>query len=130
MIASYDQEVARNNGTPNYQQLKTAVKFHIDPMMRNRNFRAQNDVMERGQLPRVEKETKHASKGKWESVFSGKHTDNVPVETQKVSVMTHSPRKKRERSVPHPSQRQNGLTARNEKASQGLGNKEENSREE
>ena len=90
MIASYDQEVARNNGTPNYQQLKTAVKFHIDPMMRNRNFRAQNDVMERSQLPRVEKETKHASKGKWESVFSGKHTDNVPVETQKVSVMTPS----------------------------------------
>ena len=25
-----DQEVARNNGTPNYEQLKIALKLHID----------------------------------------------------------------------------------------------------
>ena len=29
VMALSDQEVARNNGTPNYQQLKTAVKLHI-----------------------------------------------------------------------------------------------------
>ena len=40
VMALYDQEVARNNGTPNYQQRKTAVKLHIDQMMRNRNFKA------------------------------------------------------------------------------------------
>ena len=28
VMALCDQEVARNNGTPNYQQLKTAVKLH------------------------------------------------------------------------------------------------------
>ena len=47
LMALYEQEAARSNGTPNYQQLKTAVKLHIDQMMRNRNFRARNDVVER-----------------------------------------------------------------------------------
>ena len=28
VMALCDQEVARNSGTPNYQQLKTAVKLH------------------------------------------------------------------------------------------------------
>ena len=40
------------------------------------------------QSPRVKKETKALLRGKWESVFSGKHTDNVPKETPVVSVMT------------------------------------------
>ena len=40
------------------------------------------------QLPRVKKETKPALRGKWESVYSAKHTDNVPKETHVVSVMT------------------------------------------
>ena len=40
------------------------------------------------QLQRVKKETKPTLKGKWESVFSGKHMDNVPKETHVVSVMT------------------------------------------
>ena len=40
------------------------------------------------QLPRVNRETKPALRGKWESVFSGKHTDNVPKETRVVSVLT------------------------------------------
>ena len=30
VMALYDQEVARNEWTPNYQQLKTAVKLHFD----------------------------------------------------------------------------------------------------
>ena len=34
------------------------------------------------------KETKLVMRGKWESVFSGKHKDNVPKETPVVSVMT------------------------------------------
>ena len=49
-MALYDHEVAPNDGTPNYQQLKTAVKLHIDQMMRNRDFRARNDVVERGSV--------------------------------------------------------------------------------
>ena len=45
VMALHDQEVARNNGTLNYQQLNTAVKHHIYQRMRNRNFRARSDVV-------------------------------------------------------------------------------------
>ena len=55
VMALKDQEVARNNGTPNYSQLKTAVKLHIEQMMRNRNFKAQNDVVERGSVTESQK---------------------------------------------------------------------------
>ena len=84
VMALYDQEVARNNGTPDYQQLKTAVKLHNDLMMRIRNFMVRNDLVERGSITKSQK----GNKGKWESVFSGKHMDNVPKETLVVSVMT------------------------------------------
>ena len=30
VLAFYDQETAQSTGQPNYQQLKTAVKLHID----------------------------------------------------------------------------------------------------
>ena len=43
------------------------------------------------QSPRVKKERKPTLRGKWESVFSGGHKDNVPKETHAVSVMTHKP---------------------------------------
>ena len=39
------------------------------------------------QLPRVKNENKPKLKGKWESVFSGKHMDNFPKGTHVVSVM-------------------------------------------
>ena len=47
VLALYDQETARNKGKPNHVQLMTAVKLHNDQMMRNRNFRDRNDVVER-----------------------------------------------------------------------------------
>ena len=73
------------------------------------------------QLPRVKKETKPTLRGKWESVFSGKHMANVPQETHVVSVMTSQPLEtkakvrdeKGNRLLPHPIRRQNRLTARN-----------------
>ena len=43
VLALYDQETARNKGKPNYWQLKTALKLHIDKMMRTRNFRVRID---------------------------------------------------------------------------------------
>ena len=46
VLALYDQEAARSK-KPNYQQLKTAVKLHIDQMMKTRNFRVGNEVVER-----------------------------------------------------------------------------------
>ena len=58
VMALYDQEVARNNGIPNYQQLKNAVKLHADQMRRNRNFKARNDVVERGSVTKSQKGNK------------------------------------------------------------------------
>ena len=47
VMALYDQETAKTK-EPNHHKSKTAVKLHIDQMMRTRNFRVQNNVVERG----------------------------------------------------------------------------------
>ena len=48
VLAWYDQESVRNNGEPSCLRLKTSVKLHVDQMMRTRNFRVRNQVVERG----------------------------------------------------------------------------------
>ena len=58
VMALYDQELGRNNGTPNYQQLNIAVKLYIDQMMRDRNFKAQNDVVETVSVTKSQKGNK------------------------------------------------------------------------
>ena len=58
VMALYDQEFARNTGTPNCQQLRTAVKLHIDQMVRNRNFKAWSDVVERSSVTKSQKGNK------------------------------------------------------------------------
>ena len=55
VLALCDQETVRNNGQTNYVRLKTAVKLHIDQMMRTRNFRVRSDVVERGAVTKSEK---------------------------------------------------------------------------
>ena len=70
--------------------------------------------------PRVKKERKLTLRGKWVSVFSGRHMDCVPKETHVVSVMTSKPLatvarvrdEKDDRLHLHPTRRQNRLTAR------------------
>ena len=86
VLALYDQETAQSK-EPNNQQLKTNVKFHIGQMMRTRSFRVQNDVVERRSVTKVQKKRKLTLRGKWKSVFSGRHMDRVPEETHVVSVM-------------------------------------------
>ena len=44
----YDQETVRNNVQPSHTRLKTSVRLHIDLMMRTRNFRVRNEIVERG----------------------------------------------------------------------------------
>ena len=44
----YDQETVRNNGQTSYSILKTSVRVHVDQTMRTRNFRVQNEIVERG----------------------------------------------------------------------------------
>ena len=111
VLALHDQETSRNK-KPNCQQLKSALKLHIDQMMRTRNFRVRNDVVE------VKKGRKPTLRGKWRSVFSGRHMDNVPEETHVVSVVvqrveTEANRdKKDDRLLLHPIRRQNRPMAR------------------
>ena len=48
LLAMCEQENVRNNEPPNYSRLKTAVGRHVDQTMRTRNFRARNEIVERG----------------------------------------------------------------------------------
>ena len=134
VLAMYDQETARNSGKPNYSQLKTAVKLHIDQMMR-KNSKLQGSVLwKEDQSPRVKKEKQLTLRGKWESVFSGRHMDNVSEETHAASVMAQwaletvalARDEKDDRLLPHPIRRQR-LTARDKKPSKESGNYEESS---
>ena len=72
VMALHDQEVVRNFGTPNYQRLKTAVKLHIDQMMRNQKFKAGNDVVERGSVTKSQKGNKASVERKVEECFHWK----------------------------------------------------------
>ena len=56
VLALYDQETARKKGSRTVRsQLETAVKLHIDQMMRTRNFRVRNDVVGRGSVTKSQK---------------------------------------------------------------------------
>ena len=72
-MALYDQEVARNNGTLNYQQLKLAVKLHNDQMMRNRTSESGTMLWNEDHLSRVKGETTLTWKGKWQYVHWKTH---------------------------------------------------------
>ena len=65
VLALYDQETVRNNGQTSYLRLKTSVKLQIDQMMRTRNFRVWNEVVERGSVTKESgnKEESSSDKG-------------------------------------------------------------------
>ena len=85
--------------------------------------------------PRVQKDRKPTLRGKWESVFSGRHMDNVPKQTHAVSVMTHSLWQQWQRSetkrtivfscISHSKVKQ--TDGEKQKSSQGSGNEEASS---
>ena len=121
VMALYDQEVARNNGASNYQQLKTAVKLHNDQMMRNTNFKVRSDVVERRSVTKSRKGNKAHVGRKIRECFQWKahgqcskgdscsfSHDPSPLETR-AKVRDE----KDDRLLPHPTRRQSGLTARN-----------------
>ena len=54
VLALYDEETVRNNGQTRYSRLKTSVKL-LDQMMRTRNFRVRNEVVERGAVTKSQK---------------------------------------------------------------------------
>ena len=55
VLALYDQETVRNNGQTIYVRLKTSEKLHINQMMRTRNFRVRNEVVQRGAVTKSRK---------------------------------------------------------------------------
>ena len=55
VLALYDQETVRNNEQTSYSRLKTSVRFHIDQMMRFRNFGFLDEVVERGAATKSQK---------------------------------------------------------------------------
>ena len=50
VLALYDQESVRKNGQTSYLRLKTSEKLFFYQMMRTRNLRVRNDVVERGSV--------------------------------------------------------------------------------
>ena len=65
-----------------------AIKDNIDQTMRTRNFRARNEIVERGATSqRFKKERMPTSRETCENAFSGKQIDKVPMETHAVSPM-------------------------------------------
>ena len=85
LLALYDQETVRKKRQTSYSRLKTSVRLHIDQMMRTRNFRIWNKVVERGEVTKSQKGTeKPTLRGKWENVFSGNQMDNVQMLTHVV----------------------------------------------
>ena len=55
VLALYDQETVRNNGQTSYSRLKTSVKLQSDQMMRTRNFRVWNEVVEKGAVTKSQR---------------------------------------------------------------------------
>ena len=55
VLALYGQETVRNNGETSCLRSKTSVKLQIHQMMRTRNFRVRNDVVERGAVTKSQK---------------------------------------------------------------------------
>ena len=92
VLALYDQETARSQ-EPNFQQLKTAVKLHTDQMMRSRNFRVRNDVVERGS---VEKRKKRKNTSSFQKLSLSMFSENSKLKpTQRNPKLLEQERKRK-----------------------------------
>ena len=85
MMALYNQETLRGGGEPDFYRLRMCVKLHIDQTVRNKNFKIQNEVVERGAVSRVTRERNPSWRGEKENVYSGKRMDHVQKESLVVS---------------------------------------------
>ena len=108
------KKTVRNNGQTSYLRLKTAVKLHIDQMMRTRNFRVRNDVVEREAVTQSQKGKKAYVERKVEECFQWKaHGQCSKGDSWSSSHDTTASgnsgkgqRRKGRSSFPHPKRRQ------------------------
>ena len=87
----------------------TAVKLHMDQLMRNRNFRARSDVVERGSVTKSHKGDKACVEKKVEECFQWKAHVSHKLLVTKVEKVKE---KKDDRLLLHLILRQSRLTAR------------------
>ena len=64
VLALFEQENIRNNEQPSSSRLKTSVTCHTDQTMRTRNFRARNEIVKRGAVPKSHKGKKASAERK------------------------------------------------------------------
>ena len=63
MMALYKQEILRRGGEPDYHRLRMCVTLHIDQTLRNKNFKIQNEMVERGAVWKGFREINHSLRG-------------------------------------------------------------------
>ena len=132
-MAVYDQETVHERKMANCHQVKTAVKLHTDQMMRTRNFRVRNDVVERISVTKSQKGKRGNVERESVRVFSVEGTWTMfqqrrLMQFQSWSTMSsgnrgQGQRRKGRSSSPDPTRRQNRLTARDKTSSQGSSSK-------
>ena len=59
VLSLYNQDLIRRGGEPDYNRLRLCVKLHIDDTLRNKNFKIQNEMVERGVTSKSHKEEKN-----------------------------------------------------------------------
>ena len=64
VLALYEQENIRDNEQPSYSRLKSSVRRHDDQTIRTRNFRAWNEIVERGAVTKSQKGRKASAERK------------------------------------------------------------------
>ena len=83
-----EQENIRHDEQPSYSRLKTSVRRRIDQTMRTRNFRAQNEIVEKGAVTKTQKERKPSMERTVGECYQWKAIGQCLKETHVVSVKT------------------------------------------
>ena len=134
VMALYDQETARTK-EPNYHKSKTAVKLHIDQMMRTRNFRVRSDVVETGSVTKSQKRKKACVERKVGECFQWKahghcskgDSCSFSHDIQASGNRGQGQRRKGRSSSPASHSKAKQTDGEGQKSSQGSGSKQENS---
>ena len=77
VLALHEQENIRNNEQTSYSGLKTSIRRDVDQTMMTRNFRARNDIVERGAVTKSQNaERKVGECYQWKATGQGSKGDS------------------------------------------------------